>query len=121
MAKIEIVPSQDSKITRDPFSGSRKVYVSGVFHPEIQVAMREIALSDSKPIFAEGEFVKDNNEPVTVYDTSGPYTDPNVEIDIRKGIPKLRESWIMQRGDVEELDEISSEYGRQRLYAEDLD
>lgn len=121
MAKIEIVPSQDSKITRDPFSGSRKVYVSGVLHPEIQVAMREIALTDSKPMFAEGEFVKDNNAPVTVYDTSGPYTDPNVEIDIRKGIPKLRESWIMQRGDVEELDEISSEYGRQRLYAEDLD
>lgn len=121
MAKTEIVPSQDSKITRDPFSGSRKVYVSGVLHPEIQVAMREIALTDSKPMFAEGEFVKDNNAPVTIYDTSGPYTDPNVEIDIRKGIPKLRESWIMQRGDVEELDEITSEYGRQRLYAEDLD
>ncbi len=121
MAKTEIVPSQDSKITRDPFPASRKVYVQGTIHPDVRVAMREIALTDSKPMFAEGEFTKEKNPPVTVYDTSGPYTDPTVEIDVRKGIPKLRENWIMQRNDVEMLEEISSEYGQQRLHDQGLD
>lgn len=121
MAKKEIIPSGESKITRDPFPASRKVYVQGTLHPDVRVAMREISLSDSKPMFAEGEFKKEENAPVTVYDTSGPYTDPTMEIDVRKGIPRLRESWILGRGDVEQLEEISSEYGRQRLYDSELD
>ena len=83
--------------------------------------MREIELTDSQPMFTDGEFKKDHNPPVPVYDTSGPYTDPNIEIDVKKGIPKLREEWIRSRGDVEELDGISSEYGRERLYNSDLD
>jgi len=121
MAKVETTPSSASRITRDPFPASKKVYLNGTIHPEIRVAMREIELTASKPMFTDGEFKKDENAPVTVYDTSGPYTDPSVEIDVRKGIPKLREPWILGRGDVEEMDEISSEYGKERLYNSELD
>ena len=121
MAKTEIIPSEKSQITRDPFPASKKVYVQGNIHPDVKVAMREISLTESKPMFTDGEFKKDENPPITVYDTSGPYTDPNIEIDVRKGIPKLREQWIMDRDDVESLEEISSEYGKERLYNSDLD
>ena len=121
MAKTEIIPSEKSEITRDPFPASKKVYVQGEIHKDVKVAMREISLTESKPMFTEGEFKKEENAPVTVYDTSGPYTDPSIEIDVRKGIPKLREEWIRQRGDVEELEEISSSYGKDRLYNSDLD
>ena len=58
---------------------------------------------------------KEKNPPITVYDTSGPFTDPNIEIDIRKGLPRIREQWILDRNDVEELTEISSDYGKSRL------
>jgi phosphomethylpyrimidine synthase len=54
------------------------------------------------------------NPPITIYDV-GPFTDPNIEIDIRKGLPRIREQWILDRNDVEELSEISSEYGKERL------
>lgn len=121
MAKKEIIPSEKSEITRDGFPASKKIYVEGSIHKDVRVAMREIELTDSKPMFTDGEFKKDENAPVTVYDTSGPYTDPSVEIDVKKGIPKLREEWIRNRGDVEELEEISSDYGKDRLYNSDLD
>ena len=121
MAKKDIIPSSSSKITRDPFPGSKKIYVEGEIHPEIKVAMREISLTDSKPMFVDGEFKKLENEPVTVYDTSGPYTDPSVDIDPRQGIPRIREQWIFDRGDVERLEGISSEYGKERLYNSELD
>ena len=121
MAKKEMIPSNQSQITRDPFPGSKKIYVPGQIYPDIQVAMREISLTDSKSIFTDGEFKKGENEPVVVYDTSGPYTDPTIEIDVVKGIPKLRDQWIKDRGDVEELDEITSNYGKDRLYNSDLD
>ena len=118
--KKEAVPTTDEKISRDPFPASTKIYVPGEIH-DIKVAMREIALTDSKPMFADGEFKKESNESVTVYDTSGPYTDPNVEIDIKKGLPRLRQEWILKRGDVEELTEISSDYGKERLNDPSLD
>jgi phosphomethylpyrimidine synthase len=104
-------------ISKTPFPASKKVYVQGKLHKNIQVAMREITLSDTK---INGK-VHQKNEPVTIYDTSGPYTDPNVMIDVKKGLPKLREEWIMERGDVEQLGAISSEYGKQRLALKDLD
>ncbi len=88
-----------ANITRDPFPASKKVYVPGI-QPGVCVAMREITLSDGKS--------------VTVYDTSGPYTDPNVRIDIREGLAGLREPWIQSRQDCDELKEISSAYGRLR-------
>jgi len=97
------------------FPGSRKIYVEGS-RPDIRVPMREISLDDTHV----GEGVE-KNPPVTVYDTSGPYTDPAIEIDIRKGLPSLRDSWIEERNDTETLDGLSSDYGRAREIDEKLD
>ncbi|MCL4111996.1 UNVERIFIED_CONTAM: hypothetical protein GTU68_038812 [Idotea baltica] len=97
MKKQETIPSKKT-ITREPFPASKKVYVKGKIH-DIKVPMREIALEDTEPKFGLGGVEK--NAPVTVYDTSGPYTDPNFEIDIEKGLPLLRQQWILKRGDVE--------------------
>ncbi|UXX78405.1 phosphomethylpyrimidine synthase ThiC [Reichenbachiella carrageenanivorans] len=118
MAKAEQLPSED-KITRDPFPASKKVYVKGKIH-NIEVAMREISLNDTVLKFNPSA-PKETNPPVTVYDTSGPYTDPNIDIDVKKGLPKLREQWILDRGDVEEMEGISSQYGLERLNDEKLD
>lgn len=107
-------------LTREPFPASKKVYVSGKIHPNIKVAMREIELTDTVNKFAKLSKVE-KNPSVTVYDTSGPFTDPNAEIDLAKGLPRLRQEWILQRGDVEELPDVSSEFGKQRLYNPDLD
>lgn len=100
-------------ITREPFPNSRKIYVPGQLHP-IRVAMREILLQDTITKW-NGTEKREPNPSVVVYDTSGPYTDPTAEIDITKGLPRLREPWIKQRGDVEVLAEPTSVYGRQRL------
>jgi len=97
------------------FPGSRKIYVEGS-RPDIRVPMREISLDDTHV----GDGVE-KNPPVTVYDTSGPYTDPDIEIDIRKGLPALRDSWIEERNDTEALDGLSSDYGRTRETDEQLD
>ncbi len=108
-----------STITRAPFTGSRKVYVPGQLH-NISVAMREIVLEDTVNKFL-GVEQSEPNPSVTVYDTSGPYTDPHVEIDVLKGLPRLRAEWILNRQDVEELPEVSSEYGKERLNDQQLD
>ena len=107
--------TNEEKISRQPFPNSTKVYIDGEIHP-IKVAMREIKLSDTK--LSRGGV--EHNPPVTVYDTSGPYTDPNIEIDVRKGLPRIREQWILDRNDVEELTEITSNYGKERLNDEKL-
>ncbi len=120
MAKKEYIPSSTSNITRDSFPNSEKIYVKGEIHKDIKVAMREISLADSGAMFAEGTFSKKENAPVTIYDTSGPYTDSAIEIDVRKGIPSIRKQWILDRGDVEEMGGISSEYGKERLENSDL-
>ena len=117
MSKKDTTPSNNI-ITRDPFPASKKVYVKGKMH-DIKVAMREIILEDSPVVFANGKGAE--NSAITVYDTSGPYTDPNIKIDVRKGIPKVREKWIQQRGDVEQLAEITSEYGKERLSDKSID
>lgn len=114
--KKDKIPSEGI-ITKDAFPASQKVYVSGKLH-DIKVAMREIYLEDTVHK-STGKVEK--NAPVTVYDTSGPYTDPSINIDITKGIHRLREQWILDRGDVEELQGISSEYGQERLNDEKLD
>lgn len=88
---------------------SRKIYEQGS-RPDIRVPFREISQDDTPTMFG-GE----KNPPLTVYDTSGPYTDPTVRIDIRKGLPALRNAWIEERNDTEVLGGPSSEYGRQRL------
>ncbi len=112
------VPSEKSKITRDPFPASKKIYVTGR-RDGVKVAMREIAVDDgSKHGPSNGNGRKKS---VTVYDTSGPYTDPNVKIDIYKGLDPLRLKWIKERGDVEELAHISSAYGRLRENDKSID
>lgn len=106
----------DQPLTLEPLTGSKKIYVQGKLH-DIQVAMREISLSPT--ILANGK--TEENYPVTVYDTSGPYTDPKVKIDLKKGLSKLREEWILKRGDVEELSGFTSEYCATRLADKNLD
>ncbi|ERJ58064.1 MULTISPECIES: phosphomethylpyrimidine synthase ThiC [Sphingobacterium] len=100
---------ENTTITTQPFPNARKVYIPGTLFP-IQVAMREISLSPTR--LSTGGI--EENPPITVYDTSGPYTDSSKVIDIKKGIDRLRESWILERNDVEILDKISSEYGNER-------
>jgi phosphomethylpyrimidine synthase len=92
-----------------PFANSRKVYVQGS-RPDIRVPMREISLSDTPASMGA-----EKNPPVYVYDTSGPYTDPEVKIDIRNGLPAIRAPWIEARGDTENLPGLSSAYGLNRL------
>jgi len=108
-----------SEITRTPFPNSEKVYINGNLFP-IKVAMRKVKLTDTVEI-ENGERVHYKNEDVVIYDTSGPFTDPNIEIDLRKGLPRLREQWILDRGDAGQLSEISSEYGRMRQADKSLD
>ena len=105
-------------ISRKPFPKSTKVYVQGEIHPNIKVAMREIALADTKDSIT-GKLTP--NEPITVYDTSGPYSDPKIDINIHEGIERIRESWIKDRGDVDQLDSFTSKYCNERLNDKSLD
>ncbi len=102
--KEETILTSDTKI--HPLPGSRKIYVPGKIYPVLRVPFREILQSPSfnhqqEPI---------ENPPLRVYDTSGPYTDPEISIHISKGLPALRLSWIKQRGDTQELDQPTSFY-----------
>ncbi len=94
-------------VTR-PIPGSRKIHVEGS-RPDVQVAMREIALTRTPTLFG-GE----DNPPVTVYDPSGPYTDSEAGIDLAVGLPALRARWIDERGDTDVLPQLTSEFGRAR-------
>lgn len=105
---------------RIKFPDSEKVYMEGKIHPEIRVGMRKVNLTPTVNI-ENGKKVYKENAPVYVYDTSGIYSDPNAEIDLKKGLPRMREPWILKRGGVERLDEVSSEYGRMRLNDKSLD
>lgn len=103
----------------DSYPSSEKVYLNGKLFP-IKVGMRKISLTPN--IKYEGDKrIETPNQPLLVYDTSGPYTDPDQKIDINKGINRLRENWIMERGDVYLLDDITSNYGKQRRDDKSLD
>ena len=106
--KKEKIPTE-SAITRDSFPNSKKIYVDGKLH-DIKVAMREVETDDSLSEAPDADKFR-----ITLYDTSGPYTDPDVDIDVHKGLPPLREKWIRERGDVSELSDFSSEFARKRL------
>jgi len=103
-------------ITTGALPGSRKIYVEGN-RKDMKVPMRAISLSPT----IDFDDKKIENEDVIVYDTSGVYTDENYEVDIKKGLPKLRQNWIEERNDTEVLDNLSSEYGRQRQTDKSLD
>jgi len=92
-----------------PLPNSRKIFVEGS-RPDIRVPMREIEQSDTPASFGV-----EKNPPIVVYDTSGPYTDPSSKIDVKRGLPPLRLSWIEERGDTIELSGPTSAYGRDRL------
>ncbi|HTI46640.1 MAG TPA: phosphomethylpyrimidine synthase ThiC [Casimicrobiaceae bacterium] len=104
--------ARDAKVDAaavEPLPASRKIYVPGS-RPDIRVPMREISQTDTSASFGA-----EKNPPLVVYDTSGPYTDPEARIDIRKGLPALRAAWIAERNDTVELDGPTSAYGRERL------
>ena len=94
LSSAKLMPKvEELRVTTGPFPASRKVHERGRLHREISVALREIDLDPSA-----GE------PPVRAYDTSGPYSDPTIEIDINRGLPELRKPWILARGDVEFYD-----------------
>ncbi|MEZ5543860.1 MAG: phosphomethylpyrimidine synthase ThiC [Lysobacteraceae bacterium] len=101
-------------VTR-PIAGSRKIHVQGS-RADVRVPMREIELSRTPKAFGA-----EINPPFTVYDTSGPYTDPNANIDLTTGLAALRAAWIAERGDSGQLNGLTSEYGRAQLANPKLD
>ncbi len=116
--RVQIDDKRLSAISSGPLPGSRKVYLQGTLFPLLRVPVREIALTPTHHGMSRRNV---DNPPLTVYDTSGPFTDPELTVDIRKGIEPLRRSWIDARGDTEELSHVSSHYGRLRLADPTLD
>ena len=109
----------DNKI-KISYPSSEKVYIPGNIHKDIKVAMRRVKLTPTVSIVNGEKKIKENS-PVYAYDTSGPFSDPNAEIDLKKGLPRLREEWISRRNDTEQLPGLTSEYGRERLADKSLD
>jgi phosphomethylpyrimidine synthase len=99
----------------EAFPNSKKIYIQGS-RDDIRVPMREI--SQSPTLVGT---IKEENPSIAVYDTSGPYTDPALDIDIRKGLNHLRKAWIGERSDTEALPQFSSAYGRQRMQSSELE
>ena len=113
--------NEKTKITLDaidlsysPFQGSQKIYQSGKLFPDIRVPKRQISLTDS--LAHDG--TKIPNLPITVYDTTGPYTDTNQSCDVHSGLKPVRHQWIQNRADTQELTELSSAFGQSRLHDE---
>ncbi|PJK03073.1 phosphomethylpyrimidine synthase ThiC [Lysobacteraceae bacterium NML71-0210] len=104
---IQQTEALSAEVTQ-PIPGSKKIHVEGS-RPDIRVPMREIALTRTPTLFGGEE-----NAPVTVYDTSGPYSDPEANIDLAQGLAPLRAAWIAERGDSEQLAGITSDFGRAR-------
>ena len=100
--------AQLSEDATRPFAGSKKIYVEGS-RPDIRVPMREISQAPTQT-----DAGLEENPPITVYDTSGPYSDPQIQVDLLKGMPDVRSRWIEERGDTELLDGPTSDYGQQR-------
>lgn len=105
--------------TKITYPESEKVYMQGQLHPYLKVGMRKVNLTPTV-VVENGKKVMTENVPVYIYDTSGAYSDPEQKVDLKKGLPRLREPWIQER-DVERLTEISSEYGKMRLADKSLD
>ncbi|HSR62570.1 MAG TPA: phosphomethylpyrimidine synthase ThiC [Gammaproteobacteria bacterium] len=98
-----------------PLPNSRKIYLTGS-RPDIRVPMREISQANT-----QSDRGTERNLPLAVYDTSGPYTDPDIAIDVRRGLQPLRATWISERGDVEKLADFTSDYGRLRMKDPELE
>ncbi|WP_022940571.1 phosphomethylpyrimidine synthase ThiC [Psychromonas hadalis] len=107
-------------LNNESYPNSEKIFIKGEIHP-IKVAMRQIHQTDTFVGGTDENPVYEKNEPIPVYDTSGPYTDPNTKIDVHAGLPRLRESWITARDDVETLENVSSDFAQSRLDDDSLD
>ena len=116
--RIFVYADMESKI-KISYPDSEKIYMYGEIYPDVKVGMRKVNLTPTVTV-ENGKQVITENAPVYVYDTSGAYSDPAVKNDLKKGLPRLREKWIRDR-EVEELPEITSEYGRMRLADKSLD
>ena len=103
-----------------PYAHREKAYMQGEKFPFIRVGMQKVNLTPTVKV-VDGQKVTIPNDPIYIYDTSGPFTDPNIKVDLKKGIDRMRESWILQRNDVEKLPALTSEYGRERLADHSLD
>lgn len=110
----------NNELTRTPFPNSEKVYLNGTLHPQLRVAMRKVKQMPTVTIEG-GKKKMSPNPDIYIYDTSGPYSDPSADIDLRKGLPRLRESYIANNKDIEQLAEITSQYGRMRRDDRTLD
>ena len=108
---------QDNKA----YAKREKAYMQGQLFPFIQVGMTKVNLTPTVTKDKEGIPHTEENAPVYIYDTSGPYSDPNYTVDLKRGLPRMREEWIEQRNDTEQLTEVTSEYGKQRLADKSLD
>lgn len=102
------------------YAQREKAYMNGRLFPFIRVGMQKVNLTPTVKI-VNGEKEMTPNAPVYIYDTSGPFSDPSIQIDLKKGLPRMRESWITARGDVEQLPSITSEYGKMRRDDKSLD
>lgn len=99
---------------RISYPNSEKIYIDGEVN-KIKVGMRKIKLLDTVAVDAAGEKTFKKNNPVIVYDTSGPYSDPKIPINLKEGLPRIREEWYSRRKDTMQLEGPTSEYGRNRL------
>jgi phosphomethylpyrimidine synthase len=107
---LKKIKANEMSISYKPLPGSRKIYKNGNIYPDIRVPVREVSLTPSR-----GAGDNDmSNAPVEIYDTSGPYTDPDLHLDIARGLPLLREPWILGRGDARELAAATSYYRKNR-------
>lgn len=109
-----------SDIAVSSYPNSTKIYIPGTLFPDIRVAMRRVSQYPTVTI-ENGKRIERPNEDITIYDTSGVYTDPNVPKDIKKGVPRIRQSWIESRCDTVALEGITSAYGQRRLADHSLD
>ncbi|MDX8387435.1 MAG: phosphomethylpyrimidine synthase ThiC [Ghiorsea sp.] len=115
VAETSVQMNTEENEARQPYPNSRKVYIEGS-RPDIRVPMREISMSPTTT--SEG---LEENHPILVYDTSGPYTDPEIELDLQKGLPSVREAWVAEREDTAFLTGLSSKYGNERRDDESID
>ena len=103
------------------YAKREKAYMTGRIYPFIKVGMTKVNLTPTVVKDEKGIPQLEKNEPVYIYDTSGPFSDPAIEVDLKKGLPRMREQWIIDRDDTELLPEVTSEYGKARLADKSLD
>ena len=103
------------------YAKREKAYMSGTLFPYIKVGMTRVNLTPTVTKDKNGVPHMEQNAPVYIYDTSGPFSDPEIEVDLKKGLPRLREQWIIERNDTEQLKEVTSDYGKMRLADHSLD